>query len=337
MGKSSRRKASKSASKSGVAAASASGAGAQTGAATLDDADVPVVGPREPCPCGSGRRYKACHGRAAARAQTRRVTRPFEGLAGECDLVAMSVLVPAATTELTLADGGTVIAATLLPAAWPALHRADGELAVGLQVRGGSGDPSRDIAAALLEAKGLPEGFPVVTGGTPGPGPRLQDLLDPTVKPEIAVHAGFDYWLEGGANEASDEIRESLEHANEQVVPTARLSSVDAAYWCRIGTKEHIRWVMPEAEDDLLDAFARLAARDELSLGPGTKFVGSFRSHGLLAAVWDLAPGDEAAELEEPTAQFRERLDVALAETGDLTPEMRRLRTGLICRQITLL
>ena len=22
------------------------------------------VGPREPCPCGSGKRYKACHGKA---------------------------------------------------------------------------------------------------------------------------------------------------------------------------------------------------------------------------------------------------------------------------------
>ena len=33
---------------------------------TPGDDDVPVVGGREPCPCGSGRRYKACHGRAAA-------------------------------------------------------------------------------------------------------------------------------------------------------------------------------------------------------------------------------------------------------------------------------
>ena len=32
--------------------------------------DVPVVGAREPCPCGSGRRYKACHGRTAAHAVT---------------------------------------------------------------------------------------------------------------------------------------------------------------------------------------------------------------------------------------------------------------------------
>ncbi|MCL2732605.1 MAG: DUF5926 family protein, partial [Actinomycetia bacterium] len=67
-------------------------------------AAVPVVGAREPCPCGSGRRYKACHGREAAHAVTELVRRPFEGLPGECDWVALRELVPAATVELTLKD-----------------------------------------------------------------------------------------------------------------------------------------------------------------------------------------------------------------------------------------
>ena len=43
-------------------------------------ADVPD-NPRRPCPCGSGRRYKACHG--AADAADMIVTRPFTGLAAE--------------------------------------------------------------------------------------------------------------------------------------------------------------------------------------------------------------------------------------------------------------
>lgn len=43
---------------------------------------VPVVGAREDCPCGSGRRYKACHGRQAAHAVQELVHRPFEGLQG---------------------------------------------------------------------------------------------------------------------------------------------------------------------------------------------------------------------------------------------------------------
>ncbi len=78
-----------------------------TGGARAAGADghVPVVGAREPCPCGSGRRYKACHGRAAAQAVTELVQRPFEGLPGECDWVALRELVPAATVELTLKDG----------------------------------------------------------------------------------------------------------------------------------------------------------------------------------------------------------------------------------------
>ncbi|RDG38126.1 SEC-C metal-binding domain-containing protein, partial [Streptomyces corynorhini] len=44
----------------------------------LTDGPVPVVGAREPCPGNSGRRYKACHGRAAAHAVTELVQRPFE-------------------------------------------------------------------------------------------------------------------------------------------------------------------------------------------------------------------------------------------------------------------
>jgi len=69
------------------------------------DAQVPVVGGREPCPCGSGRRYKACHGRAARTPLA--VRRPFAGLAGECDWVALREVVPAATAPLRLRDGRT--------------------------------------------------------------------------------------------------------------------------------------------------------------------------------------------------------------------------------------
>ena len=43
------------------------------------------VGPREPCPCGSGKRYKACHGSAGGAY----VARPFAGLVAERDLVAL--------------------------------------------------------------------------------------------------------------------------------------------------------------------------------------------------------------------------------------------------------
>src|SRR5687768_18177654 len=83
-------------------------------------AEVPVVGAREPCPCGSGRRYKACHGREAADAVGQFVARPFEGLAGECDWVALREIVPAATAPLALSGeraGREVTLATVLPMA----------------------------------------------------------------------------------------------------------------------------------------------------------------------------------------------------------------------------
>ena len=59
------------------------------------------VGPRQPCPCGSGRRYKACHGPPTARRPSSSTGR-FEGLPGECDGVAMRELVQSATAPLTL-------------------------------------------------------------------------------------------------------------------------------------------------------------------------------------------------------------------------------------------
>ena len=69
---------------------------------TRTDAAVPegAVGPRQPCPCGSGRRHKACHGSAAGAPPTF-VARPFAGLPGETDIVAMREFVPSATTPLT--------------------------------------------------------------------------------------------------------------------------------------------------------------------------------------------------------------------------------------------
>ena len=57
------------------------------------------IDPKAPCPCGSGRRYKSCHGAGDVP-----VSRPFEGLPGECDWVAMRELVPSATAPLTLKD-----------------------------------------------------------------------------------------------------------------------------------------------------------------------------------------------------------------------------------------
>ena len=303
------------------------------------DADVPVVAPRDPCPCGSGKRYKACHGRRAVAAEPGLVRRPFEGLAGECDWVAMREIVPAATATTRLSGdlgGAEVTVATVLPMAWAALRRQDGRVLVGLQVAGGSGDPSRDVAAALVRAVEAEPGTPVDGVGLPGAGPRLQDVLDPSAPFDVTVHAGFDFWIEGSDAERTPDVEASLERANAAVVPTERLPGVDGAYWCRIGDREHLRWVLPHDEEALLDAIARLHARGASALGDDSRYIGAFRAHGLLVPVWDLPPGTGAKGAEEPAAAFAARLEDALAVDDALSAEERRARAGVVSRQLTL-
>ncbi|MBC9714121.1 SEC-C domain-containing protein [Streptomyces sp. TRM66268-LWL] len=308
--------------------------------AQIIDGEIPVVGAREPCPCNSGRRYKACHGRAAAQAVTELVHRPFEGLPGECDWVALRELVPAATVELTLKDGlpegvPSVTLATVLPMAWPGLRREDGSVLIGLQNDTSSGDLSRDLADILTQALTTEPGNPIAARRTSGEGPRLQELLDPKGPFEPVVHEGFEFWVPDAEN-ASTEVSASLERANAAAIPTVKLTGVDSAYWCETPEKNHLRWVMPHPEEKLLDALARLHAAGTSSLGENTRLVGSFRAHGLMVPVWDLPTGMSAADVEKPAAEFAERLATALADEAPLTGEERRARGGLTNRQVTL-
>ena len=306
----------------------------------LVDGEVPVVGAREPCPCGSGRRYKGCHGRAAAQAATELVHRPFEGLPGEADWVALRELVPAATAQLTLKEGlpegvPAVTLATVLPMAWPALRRDNGEVLLGLQNDTASGDISRDLADTLQRALTAAPGAPVDAVRPEPAGPRLQDLLDPETALSPVVEEGFEFWLDD-AEQASGEVAASLERANSAAIPTARLNGVEAAYWCETPEKNHLRWVMTHPEERLLDGLARLHAADHTSLGADTRLVGSFRAHGLTVPVWDLPLSMGAEVCEKPAAEFAERLEEALASTAPLTSDERKARNSLTNRQVTL-
>lgn len=263
------------------------------------------------------------------------VPRPFAGRVDETEWVALREVVPAATAPLRLKGSDVAVTlSTVLPMAWPGMVTLDGRRFLGLQVASRSGDASRDLAAVLEEVVAAAPGTSVTPLELPGPGPRLQDLLDEAPL-EVTVHAGFDYWVEG-ADDPDGEVAASMERANASVVPTARLASVTSAYWCRMRERTHLRWVLPEDEDRLLDALARLSVRDGLSLGPSTRYVGSFRAHGLLVPVWDLPLETEADALEEPAAALLGRLDEALAESGPLSTEARRARQGLLSRQLTL-
>jgi hypothetical protein len=136
--------------------------------------------------------------------------------------------------------------------------------------------------------------------------------------------------------EDKEGVAAALEQANAAASPTARLTSVEAAYWTNVGTKEHLRWVMPEPEEQLLDALARLHVAGRDALVEGSRFVGMFRAHGLLAPVWDLPLGTGPEPLEEPADRFAADLREALADTSELTTEQRSARSGLANRQVTL-
>jgi Family of unknown function (DUF5926)/SEC-C motif len=304
----------------------------RTDAPSTDPAGA--VGPRQPCPCGSGRRYKACHGSAAG-APPVFVARPFEGLPSEGDLVALREFVPAATAPLPLADSDrTVQLCSLLPGASPALVRQDGTIWLGLQVQHSYGDPSRDLAAVLTRAFDAEPGSMVGLIEAPDEGPRLQDLVrdEPL---DISVHRGFDYWV-ADLEDSDGTMAAALQQANEAAAPTDRLTSVASAYWTSVGNREYLRWVLPDDEDRVLDGLARLHAADEEHLVEGDRLIGMFRAHGLVTPVWDLPLGTGAEALEEPAERVHTALRDAMGSGEPLTPAERSARAGLASRQLTI-
>ncbi|HEX6968542.1 MAG TPA: DUF5926 family protein [Micromonosporaceae bacterium] len=289
----------------------------------------------------SKRRKKARSSDSRPKVRDVFVPRPFHGLVDEPEWVALRELVPAAYAPLKLvpelADrfgDRPVTLATVLPMAWPAMTKPDGRVFIGLQRHTHSGDVSRDLAVALLNALEAPPGGPVSVPALPGAGPRLQDILvDGPL--EITVRDGFDFWLDEEAA-ADPEVRASLDRANASIFPTVKLNAARAAYWCRVTDKGHVRWVLPDEEDVALDALARLAAADELRLRDGTRFAGMFRAHGLLVPVWDVPAEPEAVEWEAPLTEFAKRYAEARDERGPLDAAARRAKQGLLGRQLTL-
>jgi Family of unknown function (DUF5926)/SEC-C motif len=296
------------------------------------------INPRQACPCGSGKRYKACHG-APGGAADLSGARPFEGIASECELVALREFVPSATVKLPLAKDAkrTITLGTVLPLASAALVRNDEEenAFIGLQVQTRSTNISRDVAGAIAWALEAKPGEVLSIVPNTDEGDRLQDLIDVDAVLEPEMHEDFGWWLAPDAD-ASGEVALSLERANAAIMPTHRVGP--AAYWTLAGDKAYLRWVRPEPEEQLMAAMARLAAAGTLALGEGSKYAGSFRAHGLLVPVFDLDAEPHAREWEKPVAELGERLAEALSsiESTPLTGEERRSRDGLVGRQVTI-
>jgi hypothetical protein len=303
------------------------------------------LNPRQPCPCGSGRRYKACHGAAGGPPEVL-VARPFGGLAAECELVALREFVPSATAPLPLLGSPEreITLATVLPVAAAALVRSDGTAFVGMQVQVHSNDVGRDVARSIRWALTAEPGDVLSVlppeDTEPDAAEHLVDLIDPTAALVPELHPDFSWWMPADSSEPTGEVALSLERANAAILPTDRLrgAHVQAAYWVDAGQKAHLRWVRPEPEEQLLAAMARLSAQGELDLGEGSRFAGSFRAHGVLVPVWDLDPEMHAREWDEPAAALGERLEKALAslDSEPITEAERRARDGLRGRQVTL-
>ncbi len=274
-----------------------------------------------------------------SQARAPHVARPFEGMANESDWVALREIVPTATAtvSVTLPDGSSheVTVATVLPGAMPALHRGDGEMMVALQSRASSGDASRDIAQAVLAVVDSEPGTPVatLTPATVGT-PRLQDIVNQAQALEVVVHEDFSFWV--AEDDDNPEVAAALEQTNAAAVPTTKISDVESAYWCLMGGRAYIRWILPQDEDSATTALARLQAAGEHTLGEGTTLLGAFRAAGLLVPVFEVDPQIPAAEHGPALVDIQSRYAAALELTESLNADERRARSGIISRQVTL-
>ncbi|MET7769212.1 DUF5926 family protein [Nocardia sp. NPDC005366] len=294
---------------------------------------------------GGNRAQRLAERKAALEQSAQSVTRPFEGLAAECDLVALREFVPSATATLKLspevAAERPVVLATVLPGAVAALVRAGDDPSgfVAAQVQYQGSDPAADIAASILWTQSAEPGESLAAAQSVAGGPRLADVIDPGADLELTVHQDFDWWVPEGV-QPDPQVAATIEQAKQAIMPSARLDlgpdAIGAAWWVDAGEKAHVRWVRPENEDDLMLALARLHASGGLHLGEGSRFAGSFRTHGLLVPVFDLDPERHANEWIDAAKEFGARLAEAVAVDAPLSADERRSRDGLRSRQITL-
>lgn len=289
---------------------------------------------------GSNRAQRLAERRATREQAAARAARPFEGLALECDLVALREFVPSATALLTLRDGKRPTQlVTVLPGAVAALVR-DGEeptAYVAAQTRFQSDDPAADLAAAVLWSQTAEPGQSVQEVASDADTPALAEVIAVDVPLDITVHDNFDWWVPAGSA-VDPQVAAGIAQANAAIMPSVRLDipdAVGAAWWVDAGDRAHLRWVRPEPEDDLMAALARVHAAGELTLGEGSRFAGSFRTHGLLVPVFDLDRTRAADEWVAAAADFGARLAAAVGD-APLTADERRSRDGIRSRQMTL-
>ena len=129
----------------------------------------------------------------------------------------------------------------------------------------------------------------------------------------------------------------ALEQANDAAMPDRPADHRRRGVLDQRRAKEHLRWVMPEPEDQLLDALARLHAAGQRHPGrPARGSSGCSAPTGCWRRSGTSRSAPARRPLEEPAEKFAADLAEALADDSDLTPEQRSARSGLANRQVTL-
>ena len=276
---------------------------------------------------------------AAYRAPIPFVARPFEGLAKEVELVAMREIIPCATMTATTdeAHGGVEFdLVTLLPDGHPAMVRPDGRILVALQTRFNSADLSHDVAAAVLAAIAAKDNGDegVIDFDVREPSERLQDIVDADSFTAMVIAEDFSFWFSPD-EEIDEQTRRALDQNREEVIPTEAIAGVHGMYWCEMN-RNFIRFVTDTDESPLFNGLARLAAAGNAHVGEGSRFVGAFRACGIAIPVFELAEGATASDVADGAKAFADRLTEALTVTEPLTADERRIRQGLVSRQVTI-
>lgn len=313
------------------------------------------LGPRP----GSDRAERVAARKLRAAAALVEPDRPFADVpAAECDLVAMRAFIASATAQVSFAEGFSAANeadfATILPGAVPGLVRSR-DAAIWGERGAAKGDANGKVTQGLVALQTNPE--PVDLAGSLAsaltwaasakPGAEFRDgkaakslaeIVDPAKPLEVVVYDNFSWWF-GDDAEVNPKVQAMLDRANETIMPTARLtpkSGIGAPWWVDAGDRAHLRWVRPEPEEVLMKALARLHAAGQLTMGEGSRFAGSFRTHGLVVPVFDLDnemhPDEWYHGLDKLDAWFGE----ALADDSELTAAERGSRAGIIGRQVTL-
>ena len=298
---------------------------------------------KDDLPEGMSRRQAKLAARAAERAALEKDPRPYGGFAAEADLVALQEFVPSAVAKLDVKGiDRDVHVVTVLPGGGAALIREaeyGGGALVALQVQSRSHNPGRDLAYTLNWVKDAQPGQSLGSTIADGTEPPLTEFLDPATGLEVTEHQDFNWWLPEGAD-VDMATRQAMQNANDAVIESHRVrADVPGSVWWANpgGGKAYIRWVrVDDNEDATLRSLACVAARGELSLGEGTKFAGVFRTHGIVAPVFDLAPevpfDSYAAQLERVDAA----LEKELTNDAQLTADEHRQLQNIKSRQVTI-